>query len=223
MRILTIADEECSALWEYYQPGKLREYDLIVSAGDLKADYLTFLVTAARCPLMYVHGNHDTGYAKRPPEGCDCIDDKLMIYKGLRILGLGGCRQYHPGAHQYTEKQMRKRIRKLKGAIRLAGGVDIVVAHAAPKGVGDAEDIAHRGFAAFLDLMDTYHPKYFLHGHLHMNYATGVPRIQQYGKTQVVNCCERYALDVDQPEVICWGFGKRLLSRMMKNLEIIDY
>ena len=59
MKILSVADEECSALWEYYTPGKLREYDLILSGGDLKGDYLSFLVTAARCPLMYVQGNHD--------------------------------------------------------------------------------------------------------------------------------------------------------------------
>ena len=47
MKILTVADEECGALWEYYTPGKLREYDLILSCGDLKAEYLSFLVTVA--------------------------------------------------------------------------------------------------------------------------------------------------------------------------------
>ena len=50
MKILTVSDKECAALWDYYQPGRLKEYDLILSAGDLKADYLSFLVTMARCP-----------------------------------------------------------------------------------------------------------------------------------------------------------------------------
>ena len=122
MKILVVADEECSALWDYYTPGKLSQYDLILSCGDLKAEYLSFLVTMARCPLLYVHGNHDDDYIRREQEGCDCIDDKLVVYKGLRILGLGGSRRYSGGTHQYTEKQMRRRIRKLKRAIRLAGG-----------------------------------------------------------------------------------------------------
>ena len=39
MRILAVSDEEVDALWEYYQPGRLAEYDLILSAGDLKNLY----------------------------------------------------------------------------------------------------------------------------------------------------------------------------------------
>jgi len=224
MKILIVADEECSALWDYYTPGKLKAYDLILSGGDLKADYLSFLVTVARCPLMYVHGNHDSKYLFDPPEGCDDIDGKLVVYKGLRILGLGGSRQYSGGKHQYTDRQMRKRIRKLKTAIRLAGGVDIVLSHAAPYGVGDAEDVAHRGFESFLELIDTYHPKYILHGHMHMNYATGLVRKGEYHGTQTINCCERYVLEIEDPEPkakpkeLLW----RIQNLFTKNFEWID-
>ena len=203
MRILTISDEECPALWDYYTPGKLKEYDLILSCGDLKADYLSFLVTMARCPVLYVHGNHDGDYDKRPPEGCDCIDGRLVIYKGLRILGLGGCRQYRPGSHQYTEKEMRRRVQKLKWAIRLQGGVDIVVTHAPPEGLGDSDDHAHRGFATLRELIDEFHPKYLLHGHVHMSYGHNIPREIDYNDTKIINACERYVLDVpdvDFPE-----------------------
>lgn len=195
MRILAVSDEECGGLWDYYEPGKLREYDLILSSGDLKADYLSFLVTMARCPLLYVHGNHDVGYSKAPPEGCDCIDDQLVIYNGVRILGLGGCRKYHPGAHQYTEAQMRRRIRKLRWALHRAKGVDIVVTHAPPLGVGDAEDPAHWGFQALLDLINRYHPQYLLHGHVHLRYGMNNVREHTYEGTRVINVSERYALD----------------------------
>ena len=82
MKILAISDEECPALWDYYTPGKLNDYDLIISCGDLKASYLSFLVTMARCPLLYVHGNHDENYERRPPEGCDCIEDRLVTVYG---------------------------------------------------------------------------------------------------------------------------------------------
>ena len=55
MKILTLADVECKALWDYYTPGKLKDYDLILSCGDLKPAYLSFLVTMGKAPLFYVH------------------------------------------------------------------------------------------------------------------------------------------------------------------------
>lgn len=200
MKILTVSDEECPALWDHYMPGRLAEYDLIISCGDLKADYLSFLVTMAKCPLLYVHGNHDTGYDTRPPLGCDCIDDKLVIYNGIRILGLGGCRRYHPGKYQYSEKEMRKRIAKLRFCLWRAGGVDVVVTHAPPKGYGDSEDIAHWGFEALRELLDKYRPKYLLHGHVHMTYGHDVARTQTCGDTVVVNTYERYVLEIPEGE-----------------------
>lgn len=196
MKILAVSDEECPALWDYYVPGRLAEYDLILSCGDLKADYLSFLVTMAKAPLLYVHGNHDTSYPQRPPEGCDCIDDQLVIYRGLRILGLGGCLRYHPGSFQYTERQMRRRIAKLRFALWRTKGVDIVITHAPPRGVGDMEDRAHQGFRALLELVDKYRPAYLLHGHVHLQYGMNQSREQEYNGTRVINCCERYTLEV---------------------------
>ena len=117
MKILVLSDEESPALYDYYVPGRLKEYDLILSCGDLKANYLSFIVTMAHAPVKYVYGNHDTNYDVRPPEGCDCIDEDLIVFKGLRILGLGGCMRYNSGGHQYTEAEMRKRINRLKRKI----------------------------------------------------------------------------------------------------------
>ena len=200
MKILTVSDEECAALWDYYAPGKLSGYDLIISCGDLKAEYLSFLVTMAKCPVLYVHGNHDTGYEKRPPLGCDCIDGKVVVYNGLRILGLGGCRRYHPGDHQYSEKEMRRRIRKLRFALWRTKGVDLVVTHAPIEGVGDGQDNAHRGFGVFRELLDRYKPQYLVHGHMHLTYGQDKTRIRQYGATTVINATERYDLEVpDRP------------------------
>ena len=196
MKILCISDEECTSLWDYYTPEKLKGYDLIISSGDLKASYLSFLVTMGRCPLLYVHGNHDTSYSRKPPEGCDCIDGHLVRYHGLRILGLGGCPWYHPGDHQYTEKEMRKRIRKLRFQLWRAGGVDIVVTHAPPRGVGDLEDNAHRGFEALLPFLEKYKPQYLLHGHIHLSYGIDKTRVRSYDQTTVINVCERYTLEV---------------------------
>ena len=77
MKILAVSDVESRYFYDYYTPGKLDEYDLIISCGDLSREYLEFLVTMARCPLLYVHGNHDESYDRRPPEGCICIEDSL--------------------------------------------------------------------------------------------------------------------------------------------------
>ena len=199
MKILSISDEECPALWDYYRPGKLAEYDLILSCGDLNAKYLSFLVTMAKCPVLYVHGNHDTNYSIVPPEGCDCIDGQIVTYNGLRILGLGGCRKYRRGEHQYTEAQMRRRIARLRWKLWRLGGVDIVVTHAPPHGLGDSDDPAHWGFAALRELLDKYHPQYLVHGHVHMSYGHDVARELEYNGTRIINAYERYVLEVEDP------------------------
>lgn len=201
MKILAISDQECPALWDYYVPGRLDGYDLILSCGDLKPDYLSFLVTMGKAPVLYVHGNHDTDYDRHPPEGCDCIDDRIVTYNGIRILGLGGCRRYRPGPHQYTEAQMRRRIARLRYQLWRTGGVDIVVTHAPPQGIGDGEDNAHQGFRAFLTLLDRYKPQYLLHGHVHLNYGPDRTRLHQYGSTQVINVTERYTLALPDESV----------------------
>lgn len=201
MKILIISDEECPALWDYFLPERLEGIELIISCGDLKADYLSFLVTMGRAPVLYVPGNHNKGYIHEPPEGCDSIDDQFVIYNGVRILGLGGCRKYHPGPYQYTEAQMRRRIRRLKYHLWRNKGVDIVVTHAAPEGLGDAEDPAHWGFKALRELLDEYHPQFLLHGHVHMTYGSNLPREIEYNGTRVINAYERYEIEIPDREV----------------------
>ena len=200
MKILLVSDEEDKYLWDFYKPGRLKGIDLILSAGDLKAEYLSFLVTMANRPLLYVHGNHDGSYAQRPPEGCQCVDGKLVTVGGLRILGLGGSALYNGGPHQYTEKQMRRRIHRLRLKLALAGGVDIVLTHAPVRGFGDEDNMTHRGFEAFLPLLDQYKPRYLVHGHIHQRYGANRPRCYQYNETTIVNATGRYILEFpDKP------------------------
>ena len=196
MRLLLIADTESPYFWDYFSRSKMDGIDLILSCGDLKAEYLTFLVTMGHAPLLYVHGNHDGGYEQRPPEGCDCIDDKLVTVNGLRILGLGGCRKYSGGPHQYTEQQMQRRIWKQSFALWRAKGVDIVLTHAPVRGYGDQEDMAHRGFDCFQGLLDRHHPRFLVHGHVHMSYGHDIQRTLRYGDTTLINACGYYLLDI---------------------------
>lgn len=190
MNILCLADEEDKFLYDYYSKDKVKDVNLILSAGDLKKDYLEFLVTMTNKKLVYVNGNHDDD----KPEGCICAEDDLVIVNGIRILGLGGSIKYSNHKNQYTELQMKWRIFKLCRKIKKAGGVDIVLTHVPPRGYGDLPDFAHQGFECFKTLLDKYEPKYLVHGHVHMNYGHDIDRVIEYKNTKIVNAYKRYDL-----------------------------
>ena len=201
MKILVVADTESKSLWDYYRPGKLDGIDLILSCGDLKAAYLEFLVTMSHAPVYYVPGNHDEAYHTQPPEGCECIDDQVLTYRGVRFAGLGGCKRYSDDPYQYTEKEMAVRVKRLQRRIKKAGGVDVFVTHAGMTGYGDAEDFAHRGFDCFREVLDNWHPQFFCHGHVHQSYGWNIPRTVDYEGIPVVNAYERYVIEVKEPEL----------------------
>lgn len=208
MRIMVIADEESTYLWDHFEKSKLEGIDLIISCGDLHPHYLSFLATFASAPVLYVHGNHDVKYEQVPPEGCTCIDNKLYVYKGIRILGLGGSMRYHPGDHQYTEREMRARVRKLFLPLLFHKGFDILVTHAPAYQLNDGRDLPHQGFRIFLDLIEKYRPKFFLHGHVHMSYGREHKRYDRYGDTHVINGFERFVFDFEDDEPCQQRFGK---------------
>ena len=196
MRLLVVSDREEPGLWDYYTPRKTEGVDLILSCGDLDPDYLEFLVTVVNKPLLYVRGNHDTVYDRKPPLGCIDIGRKVYTYQNIRILGLGGSYRYRPGDDMYTEAEMRRQIRKAAFGIYRAKGFDILLAHAPAAGYGDLEDRAHRGFQCFNDLLEKYRPEYMLHGHVHMEYG----RIQREHihacGTKIINCSGHVILDI---------------------------
>lgn len=195
MKILVLADQPSKWLWDFYEEGKLSGIDLILSCGDLPAEYLSFLVTFSNCPLLYVSGNHDH-YDRKPPEGCICVEDQIYEYEGIRILGLGGCMRYMPGrSNQYTEKEMRKRVWKLLLPLWRKKGFDILLTHAPARELGDLEDLPHRGFEVFCKLMERFKPKYFLHGHVHANYGQ-IERERTYMETTVINAYEKYIIEI---------------------------
>lgn len=196
MNILVLADHESKYLYDYYEPEKLKDVDLIISCGDLEANYLSFFATFCHVPVLYVMGNHDRGYEIKPPEGCICIEDDIFVYKGIRILGLGGSMEYIPGSsNQYSERAMRWRIKRLRWKLWKHRGFDILVSHAPAYKVNDLEDLPHQGFDCFRTLMEKYEPKLFCHGHVHATYGTGFKRRDTYGKTTVINGYEYYIVE----------------------------
>lgn len=195
MKILAVSDIESDRFYEYYRPGMLKEYDCIIACGDLKAEYLEFLVTMSGRPLFYVHGNHDEKYL-REPEGCTCVDGRIVQFNGVRILGLGGSYCYRKGKYMYTEQQMKNRILRLKPSLLWHKGFDILVTHAPARHLNDFDTLPHRGFECFNDLLEKYHPKLFLHGHIHRNYNIGIPQRSQYQSTTVINAFEYCEVEI---------------------------
>ncbi len=92
-------------------------------------------------------------------------------------MGLGGCIRYNkdPEAYQYTEREMRSRVRKLWFKAHRAGGIDLLLTHSPASGINDGFDKAHKGFVCFNDLLEEYRPKWFVHGHIHLSYDAKLP------------------------------------------------
>ena len=95
---------------------------------------------------------------------------------GLRIAGLGGSRRYRAGPNQYSDRQQARRAWRLALKARLhrspaprqgrAHGLDVLLTHAPPRGVGDGTDPAHQGFPALNVLAARLQPALLLHGHV---------------------------------------------------------
>lgn len=205
---MVIADEESAYLWDYFEKSKLEGIDLIISCGDIDPRYLSFLATFTTVPVLYVHGNHDDKYKRIPPDGCICIDDDIYVHEGVRILGLGGSMRYNYGKYQYTEREMRRRIARLRFKLFRQRGFDILVTHAPAYQLNDGRDLPHQGFKSFLELMEKYKPKFFLHGHVHMSYGPQHKRYDKYLDTHVINAYERYVFDFEDEEMSSLKYGK---------------
>ena len=54
MNIMIFADQESKLLYEYYDPERMKDIDLIISCGDLPPEYLTFFATL--CPSFVCKG-----------------------------------------------------------------------------------------------------------------------------------------------------------------------
>lgn len=203
MRILAISDEPSKRLWGSLCREALAGIDLILSAGDLPAKYLSFLTCFTNAPIVYVPGNHDDRYEKEPPEGCLNADGKVLMAKGVRILGLGGSIRYRPdGIHMYSEKEMASRISSLRRTLRATGGFDILLTHAPIRGVGDQEDLCHRGFECFGPLLDRYRPAVMVHGHVHQAYTgAGFVRERDWNGIPVINASTSFEFNLpDTPD-----------------------
>ena len=187
MRILAVSDVVVPSLYPRIEKECFGRIDLLLGCGDLPPEYLTHLSRAFDVPLFYVKGNHDIRYGVSPPRGCRNIHERLVVFEGLNFIGLEGSMWYNGGPYQYTEKQMARMIRRMRPTIWWRRGIDIVVTHAPPQGIHDAEDLCHRGFACYRRLINSHRPAYFIHGHIHRHFENENLRRTDIDGTRVIN------------------------------------
>ncbi|MGQ9671155.1 MAG: metallophosphoesterase family protein [Desulfosoma sp.] len=197
MRFLTISDVVSAELYPVAHSEALEPLDAVLSCGDVPPEYLTYLGHVFRVPVFYVRGNHDLRYARRPPQGATHVHGRLVHFKGLRIVGFEGSMWYNGGPMQYTETQMQWTVWKTRPLIWWHGGVDIVLAHAPPRGFGDGNDLCHRGFRCFVRFIRSHQPRWFLHGHVHRTFHEPSQRLLRLGDTIIVNTVGWHILDTD--------------------------
>ncbi len=196
--VLVVGDEIDERLLGDSLPESLLYVRLLLSCGDLAADYLEALADRFRVPLLYVLGNHDGRHRDVHLPG-ENLHGRVVTVGGLRILGFEGSNWYNGEGVQYTERQMWWRVQAARPAVWRARGVDIIVTHAPPYGIHDGRDVCHTGFKAFRALLDTLRPRYFVHGHTHLDYSPKMGRITVIGQTQIVNAFRSVLLPVDVP------------------------
>lgn len=212
MKILALSDRAMETIYSEHVRQRYGDVDLVVGCGDLPYYYLEYVVSMLNRPTYFVRGNHDTGIQHTSdgrrltgPEGAESIDDRVTCIGGLLFMGLGGSIRYRPDAEQqFTEAQMRARIRRLLPDLlfnRVQHGryVDVVVTHSPPYQIHDRTDRAHIGFRAFLTLMSRFKPRYLLHGHTHV-WRNNDVRETVFEATRVVNVYPASVLEIGPPE-----------------------
>lgn len=214
--VLAVSDETVEFLWS----SRVRslDVDLILGAGDLPFAYLEYLSDQLDAPCVFVPGNHDrdlSGYSHRQsgwtqaamparwpgPAGAVDADGRVVTVAGLRIAGLGGSIRYNGGPNQWSERQQRRRARRIVWRTTVTAllhgarsPVDVLLTHSPARGVGDADDRPHRGFECFLPLLRALRPAVMIHGHIHPHGRT--PHDLEVDGTLVLNTVGYTLMDV---------------------------
>lgn len=201
MKILSVSDHVAPELIGDNSPIAAGSIDLILGCGDLPPEYLSRLRAIYDVPLFYVLGNHDLRH-RTEPQRCDNISGKIVTYGGCSFLGFSGSRWYNGNPNQYREREMRAQIRMLWFELWRLKRLDVIVTHAPPRHIHDAEDRCHKGFKCYRRLIEKYKPRFFIHGHIHRFFETPSDRASAVDQTQVINSYGYHVFTLkDEPDV----------------------
>lgn len=221
LKILCVADEVDLIVYSSSIRERFGNVDLILSAGDLPHEYLGFITSMLNKPIFSVAGNHDPDdriprtslspfdYAEltgtKSPGSLGRLRFSIGRETGVSVLGIPGSMLYNGGQNQYSDVAMTFRLYRLLPLLLVrkllfGRGVDIILAHAPPRGIHDAEDPCHKGFSAFRWLIKLVAPVYFIHGHVHV-YDLRELREYQYGATKIVNVYGHRVIELSDERV----------------------
>jgi hypothetical protein len=191
IRILAISDERDPSLDSVATRDGLGPVDLIIGAGDLQPEYLSFVTDALHAPLRYVRGNHDVGAAWAHTEHAilpEPMPEATVVTElGVSLIGFSGSPVYSHRGHEVSSAVMWSHA--IRGWLRARGREPmLVVSHAPPRDVNDDDDPAHRGFTAFRWLAERLQAPLWLHGHTALVRRGIDARCARYGGTLFYNC-----------------------------------
>jgi Icc-related predicted phosphoesterase len=166
-RLLIIADDDTLV----GQPDG--QADVLISCGDLWDQTIERAARACGCRAAFaVRGNHDP--AGPFPPGITDLHLCVQEFEGVRFGGFCGSWRYKRHGHHLWEQAEANALMQQMPA------VDVFVAHNSPRGIHECDTDIHQGFDGFLDYIARAKPRYFLHGHQHVN------RVTQCGETSVI-------------------------------------
>lgn len=195
MRVLSVSDVVVPDLLGDDSPVRPGSISMILGCGDLPPEYLSRLRGAYDVPLFFVLGNHDIRH-DTTPAGCINISGSIVTHGGFSFLGFSGSRWYNGNPNQFRERQMRAQIRRLWFALWRLKKLDLLLTHAPPRHIHDAEDRCHRGFVCYRDFIKRYEPRFFVHGHIHRHFERPEDRITRVGRTEVINSYGYHVFDI---------------------------
>ncbi len=203
IRILAVSDEPDLSMDSATTRERIGRVDLIIGAGDLEPDYLSFVADAFDAPLRYIRGNHDVGpawsHTRRALLPEPMRDGKVIKEVGLHMLGFSGSPIYNERNMQVSALGMWARVIGSWSAAQRARPV-IVVTHAPPRDVNDDDDLPHRGFTAFRWLADRLAPPLWLHGHTALVRRGIDDRTTLHNGTLFYNCTGATLIELVPPD-----------------------
>ena len=178
MKLLLIADDDSFA------KNPISEHaDILISCGDLTDQVILQTAQAVQPSQIFaVKGNHD-GAAPFPIPILD-LHLRTKSFGGLIFGGFQGSWKYKPRGHFLYDQD------EVESLIATFPAVDIFVAHNSPRHIHDREDEVHLGFEAFAGYIRRVQPRFFFHGHQHINRETLV------GNTRVIGVFGRQSVEI---------------------------
>jgi Icc-related predicted phosphoesterase len=169
IRSLVIADDD--SLIGHLEPS---EVDLLISLGDLWDASIERAYGRYRPRKVFaVRGNHDGDGPL--PAYVTSVHYTIEQYGGLTFAGFGGSWRYKPkGHHLYDQEEV---VRMFRAFPR----VDVFISHNSPRGCHERDDEVHQGFDGLLDYIRRTQPRYFIHGHQHLNAISKIDDTQVIG------------------------------------------